>query len=44
MDLDRYIEGQIGFDDIQGYIHEDIPIQRAIINFRTFLLLFRGRT
>ena len=31
MDLDRYIEGQIGFDDIQGYIHEDIPIQSAII-------------
>ena len=30
-DLDRFIEGQIGFDDIQGCIHEDIPIRGAIV-------------
>ena len=30
-DLDRFIEGQIRFEDIQGYIPGDIPIQGAII-------------
>lgn len=29
-DLDRFIVGQIGFDDIQGFIHENVPIQEAI--------------
>ena len=29
-DLDRFIEGQIGFDEIQGCICEVIPIQNAI--------------
>ena len=30
-DLDRFIEGQIRFEDIQGYLHGDIPIYGAII-------------
>ena len=29
-DLDRFIKGQIEFDDIQGCIHRGIPIQNAI--------------
>ena len=29
-DLDRFISGQICFDDIQGYILGIIPIERAI--------------
>ena len=30
-DLDRFIEGQIRFEDIQGYLHGDIPIHGAIV-------------
>ena len=29
-DLDRFIEGQIGFEEIQGFVHEDVPLQEAI--------------
>jgi len=31
-DLDRFIKGQIEFDDIQGCIRRGIPIQNAIIS------------
>ena len=31
-DLDRFIKGQIEFDDIQGCICRGIPIQNAIIS------------
>ena len=30
-DLDRFIDGQIGFEEIQGFVHEDVPIQEAIM-------------
>ena len=30
-DLDRFIEGQIRFEDIQGYLHGDIPIHWTIV-------------
>ena len=30
-DLDRFIDGQIGFEEIQGFVHEDVPIQGAIM-------------
>ena len=29
-DLDRFINGEIGFEEIQGFIHEDVPIEEAI--------------
>ena len=29
-DLDRFISGQILFEEIQGFIHEDVPVQEAI--------------
>ena len=30
-DLDRFINGEICYEEIQGYIHEDIPIDNAIL-------------
>ena len=30
-DLDRFIEGRIRFEDMQGYLHGDIPIYGAVI-------------
>ncbi len=30
-DLDRFINGQIKFEDIQGDVHKGVPIQGAII-------------
>ena len=30
-DLDRFINGEICFEDVQGFIHEHVPIQQAII-------------
>ena len=30
-DLDRFINGEICFEDIKGFIHEDVSIQGAII-------------
>ena len=29
-DLDRFINGEIGFEEIQGFIHEDFPIKESI--------------
>ena len=29
-DLDRFINGEIGFEEIQGFIHEDFPIEESI--------------
>ena len=29
--MDRFIDGQIGFEEIQGFVHEDVPIQEAIM-------------
>ena len=39
-DLDRFIEGQIGFEEIQGFVHEDVPIQGAIIDALTLSLFY----
>ena len=30
-DLDRFISGQIRYEEIQGFVHEDVPIQGAIM-------------
>ena len=29
-DLDRFINGEIGFEEMQGFIHEDVPIEESI--------------
>ena len=29
-DLDRFISGQIRYEEIQGFVHEDVPAQQAI--------------
>ena len=29
-DLERFINGEIGFEEMQGFIHEDVPIEESI--------------
>ena len=39
-DLDRFIKGQIRFEDIQGFVHKDVLVQEAITHALTHALFY----